>query len=333
MRTPLRLTTKLASYIIGKQVQGVEHYPIVAMLEPLHTCNLACIGCTPDRWAGKKDEWLSVEQCLEAMDECGAPIVSICGGEPLVYTDLDRLVKGLMKRGKFVIICTNALLIQRVLPKIPTSPYLSFAVHIDGPEAVHDHITKSPGCFRKAIDAIRMIQERGIRVTTNTTVFAESNIDDIIELFRYLKEDIKVDALLVSPGYDFDQTGDEIFLRRKQVHERFRRIFDRCPKDWFGNSALYLEFLEGHADLTCTAWGNPVLTPKGWQGPCYMLRDAYYPTYAELVAKTDWHKYGPESEDARCRNCMVHCGFEPTVAMGRGIPMWNQLRNAVLSLT
>lgn len=333
MRTPLRLTTKLAAYILGKQVSGDPRYPIVAMLEPLHTCNLACIGCTPDRWAGKKEDWLSVEQCLEAMDECGAPIVSICGGEPLVYPELDRLTRALMKRGKFVIICTNALLMQRFLPKIETSPFLSFAVHIDGPEKVHDHITKSPGCFRKAIDAIKMIQDRHIRVTTNTTVFAESDVDDTIELFRYLKEDVKVDALLVSPGYDFDQTGDDIFLRRRQVHERFQKIFAKCRIDWFGNSALFLEFLQGNVELTCTAWGNPVLTPKGWQGPCYMLRDAYYATYRELIEKTDWDKYGPESSDRRCTNCMVHCGFEPTVATGRGIPMWDQVRNAVLSLT
>ncbi len=333
MRVPLRLTTKLAAYIMGQHIKGIERYPVVAMLEPLHTCNLSCIGCTPDRWAGKKEDWLSVEQCLEAMDECGAPIVSICGGEPLVYPELDRLTQGLIRRGRFVIICTNALLMSRVLPKLPSSPNLSFAVHIDGLAKTHDHITKSPGCFRKAVDAIKMLQDRGIRATTNTTVFAESDLDEMIELFRYLKEDVKVDALLVAPGYDFDQTNDEtIFLKRQQVNERFQKIFERCPKHWFGNSTLYLEFLEGYADLTCTAWGNPVLTPNGWQGPCYMLRDGYHQTYRELLDRTDWSKYGPESGDPRCKKCMMHCGFEPTVATGRGIPMWTQLRNAVTSI-
>lgn len=332
MRIPFRMTAKLAAYIVGKHVAGDPHYPVVAMLEPLHTCNLQCIGCTPDRWAGKKEDWLSVERCLEAMDECGAPIVSICGGEPLVYPELDRLTKALLKRGRYVIICTNALLMHKFLPKIDASPLLSFAVHLDGLAPIHDHITKSPGCFQKAVDAIKLAQARGIRVTTNTTVYSESNLDEVIELFRFLKEDVKVDALLVAPGYDFDQTGDDLYLRRQQVNERFKKIFSKCRKDWFGNSSLYLDFLEGKADLDCTAWGNPVMTPNGWQGPCYMLRDGYYESYQELVSKTDWDKYGPSSDDRRCKSCMTHCGFEPTVATGRNIPMWDQLRNAVLSL-
>lgn len=332
MRQPINLTVKLARYIAGKKISRTSHYPIVLMLEPLHTCNLACIGCTPDRWAGPKSEWLTLAQCLESVDECDAPIVSICGGEPLVYPELPELVNKINARGKFTIVCTNALLMDRYLKKQKPNKYQSFAIHIDGPEEIHDHITKHPGCFRKAVDASKRAKDEGYRVTTNTTVFAETDIDDLIKLFHYLKRDVGVDSLLVSPGYDFDQTGDDLFLRKQQAQERFRRIFSECPSSWFGNSELYLEFLQGKQQLTCTAWGNPTRTPKGWQGPCYMLRDAYHETWGNLVRDTDWSRYGPESDDPRCQNCMVHCGFEPTVATGRGVSIKQQMRNAVLSL-
>lgn len=332
MRQQLGLTWKLAQYIMGKKMRGEKQYPIVMMLEPLHTCNLACLGCTPDRWDGPMSEWLSVERCLEGVDESGAPIVSVCGGEPLVYKEIHRLLDGLYDRGVYTILCTNALLLPRFLDKAKFSPYLSFAIHLDGLEKTHDMITKHPGCFRKAIDASKRALDMGFRVTSNTTVFTETSVDEVCELFTYLKEDVGYHALLVSPGYDFDQTGDNIFLKRAQVQERFRTILSRCNPRWFGNSNLYLEFLQGHKELTCTAWGNPVLTPKGWQGPCYMLRDGYYPTYHEMVAKTDWTKYGPESTDPRCANCMVHCGFEPTVATGRGLSAYSQVVNGFKSL-
>ncbi len=332
MSQPFGLTFRLASYLAGRKLAGVTKYPIVMMLEPLHTCNLACLGCTPDRWDGPKKDWMTLDQVFESVDECDAPIVSICGGEPLIHTDIEAMVKGVVARKKYAIVCTNALLLEKKLPLFDASPFLSFAVHIDGLEKTHDHITKYPGCFKKAVAAAKAAKAKGIRVTTNTTVFKESDPDEMVELFTYLKEDVGVDAILVSPGYDFDQTGADYFLKRREVHERFKYILSRCKPSWFGNSSLYLEFLQGEVELTCTAWGNPTRTPKGWQGPCYMLRDGYYRSYHEMLEKVDWTKYGPESEDNRCKSCMVHCGFEPTVATGRGVTLGAQMRTAYRAL-
>jgi hopanoid biosynthesis associated radical SAM protein HpnH len=328
MRQPFGLTFRLARYLIGKKFSRDSRYPIVMMMEPLHTCNLACLGCTPDRWAGPKSEWLSVEQCLESVDECGAPMVSVCGGEPLVHTDIDRIIGGILDRDKYCIICTNALLLPKFLEKRPADPKLSFAIHLDGGETTHDYVTQRPGCFKKAIEASKLAIEKGHRVNANCTVFAETDIDDLSELFRYLMTEVGFHGILVSPGYDFDQTGKDFFLRRQQVNERFRKLLSSVKEDWFGNSQLYLDFLKGEQELTCTAWGNPTRTPKGWQGPCYMLRDAYYPTFRELVDITPWHKYGPESDEPRCKSCMVHAGFEPTVASGRNLSLGRQLYNA-----
>ncbi len=333
MRQPLHLTFNMAKYLVGKRMSGQERFPVVMMLEPLHTCNLVCLGCTPDRYAGPKSEWLTVEECLTSVDECGAPMVSVCGGEPLVHTDIDKIVGGILERGKYVIICTNALLLPKFLEKVPPSPKLVFAIHLDGQEETHDHVTQRPGCYKKAIEASKLAIERGYRVNANCTVFAETKIDDLAELFRTLMEDVGFHGLLVSPGYDFDQTGKDFFLRRQQVNERFRKLLGMVKEEWFGNSQLYLDFLKGEQELTCTAWGNPTRTPKGWQGPCYMLRDAYHPTFKDLVDKTDWHKYGPASGEPRCQTCMVHAGFEPTVASGRGITIGRQLYNAVKMLS
>ncbi len=333
MRQPLSLTLRMARYLIGKKLRRAARYPVVMMLEPLHTCNLACIGCTPDRHAGPRSEWLSVDDCLRAVDDCGAPIISICGGEPLMYDGIHELVGGIIARRKYAIICTNGLLLPRYLPKAPASPFLSFAIHLDGMEKTHDTVTKRPGCFRQAVEASREAVNRGYRVSCNTTVYAESDIDEVVSLFTHLKEEVKFHDLLVSPGYDFDQTGKDLFLRRREVNERFRRLLERVKEQWFGNSQLYLDFLKGECELTCTAWGNPTLTPKGWQGPCYMLRDAYHPTFEDLMEKTPWERYGPDSGEPRCQGCMVHAGFEPTVAVGRDIPLRRQLYNAVRMMT
>lgn len=329
MRQPLALTFRMARYLVGKRMRREARFPVVLMLEPLHTCNLACLGCTPDRWAGPRSEWLTLDECLGAVDECGAPIVSVCGGEPLVHGEVDGIVRGILDRGKYAIVCTNALLLPRFLEKVRPSPLLSFAVHLDGLEKTHDHVTQRPGCFKSAIEASRLALARGHRVTVNCTIFAETDIEEIAELFRFLMEEVGFHGLLVSPGYDFDQTGTDFFLKRRQVTERFRRLLSLVQESWFGNSQLYLDFLKGELELTCTAWGNPTRTPKGWQGPCYMLRDAYYPTYRELLDKTPWGKYGPRSADRRCQSCMVHAGFEPTVASGREIPLRSQIYNAI----
>jgi hopanoid biosynthesis associated radical SAM protein HpnH len=302
------------------------------MLEPLHTCNLACPGCSPDRRSGSKSDWMSVDACLGAVDECGAPIVSVCGGEPLIHTEADAIVRGIIDRGKYCIVCTNALLLPRFFDKVAPSPYLSFAIHLDGLEQTHDRITGRPGCYRQAIAATREAVARGYRVNSNTTLYAETDLDEIVRLFTLLMDEIKIDALLVGPGYDFSHTGDGYFLKRQQVVERFQTLLAKVPEAWFGNSHLYLEFLKGGGDLTCTPWGSPTRTPHGWQSPCYMLRDALHPTYRELIEKTPWERYGPGSGEMRCEGCMVHAGFEPTIATGRNIALTRQLGNAVKML-
>ncbi len=328
MRQTLALSLRLARYLIGKKLRGIRRFPVVLMLEPLHTCNLSCLRCTPDRWAGPRSEWLTAEQCLESVDECGAPIVSVCGGEPLLHAEIDRIVSGIVDRRKYAIVCTNALLLPGFIDRIAPSRFISFAVHLDGPGKVHDRQTRRPGCFEKAVAAGRQAIERGYRVSCNTTVYAESDVDELSGMFRHLTEEVGFHGILVSPGYDFDQTGKESFLRRRQVRERFRRLLSKSKEKWFGNSQLYLDFLKGDVDLTCTAWGNPTRTPKGWQGPCYMLRDAYHPTFRDLMEKTPWDRYGPRSAEPRCRTCMVHAGFEPTVACGRGVTFTQQVYNA-----
>ncbi len=331
MRQPVGLPLKLASYVIGQKLAGIDKYAVVMMLEPLHTCNLSCIGCPPERWARPKSEWMSLEECFESVDECGAPIVSICGGEPLIYKDIVPLTQGIVKRGKYAILCTNAICMPAFLKKMPYTPKLSFAVHIDGMEKTHDWITKSPGCWKKAIEATKQAKKAGWRTLINCTVYAQSSIDELVELFRYVQT-LKVDGILVSAGYDYDHTGSDLFMKKQMVHERFRKLLSLTNERWYGNSSLYLQFLKGDIDLDCTAWGNPTRTPKGWQGPCYMISDGFYKSYHEMVNAIRWENYGPKSGNPKCVNCMMHCGFEPTVASGRGIPLKQQIAGGIASI-
>jgi hopanoid biosynthesis associated radical SAM protein HpnH len=329
MRQPLHLTANLARYLIGKRLRGEPHVPVVLMLEPLYTCNFACPGCSPERRTGTKADWLPVEECLRAVDECGAPIVSVCGGEPLIHDGIHEIVRGILDRGKYCIICTNALLLPRFMEKTGPDPHLSLAIHLDGLEATHDRLTGHPGAFQKALAATRAAVARGFRVNSNTTLFVDTEIDEVVQLFAMLMEEVRIDSLLITPGYDFSNSGNGHFLKREQVVARFQELLARVPEGWFGNSSLYLDFLKGETELICTPWGNPTRSPQGWQGPCYMLRDAFHPTYRELIEKTPWAKYGTGSGEVRCEGCMLHAGFEPTVALGRQIPVLRQLGNAV----
>jgi hopanoid biosynthesis associated radical SAM protein HpnH len=260
---------------------------------------------------------MSLGRCLEAVEECGAPVVSICGGEPLLYAHITELVAELIERGKNVYLCTNGLLMRQRLDEFSPSPQLIWSVHLDGPREIHDVIVNREGVFELAIEAIREARRRGFLVCTNTTVYKESEPAQLNRLFDELERS-DISGLLVSPGYSFqDAANQELFLSREEVVTKFRHILRSLQGHRSWNSPLYLKFLTGQRELSCTPWGNPCVNPQGWRGPCYLIADRHYPTYAELMRETDW-EFFERQEDPRCRECMVHCGFEPSaVFQGR----------------
>ncbi len=294
-----------------------QRFPLVLMLEPLHACNLTCTGCGRIReYESTITEKLTVEQCLGAAEECGAPVVSICGGEPLLYPEIGRLGAELVGRGRHVYLCTNGVLLRKRLGELAPHRRLFLNIHLDGMERSHDAAVERPGVFREAIEAIKAAKGAGFKVCTNTTVYHETDMNEVRELFVYLKQ-LGVDGHMLSPGYGYSTVNErEIFLTREDVHEKFRDI-DALARDFpLNNSPLYFEFLKGARDLPCTAWGNPTYNPRGWKGPCYMITDAHYPTFEELMTKTPWEAYGPHGDDPRCEHCMMHCGYEPSAALG-----------------
>lgn len=315
MGIPLRQAVAVSFYLLRQRLRGRRRYPLVLMLEPLYRCNLACAGC------GKIQHpepvlatMLTPEECWAAAEECGAPVVSIAGGEPLIHPQIDRIVEGLVRRKKFVYLCTNAILLKRTLPRLHPSPYLTISVHLDGPRELHDAMVDRAGVFDKAVAAVREAKRRGFRVSTNTTVYADSSPEQIRDLFNFLMGDLKVDGMMVSPGYDYPKAPNQrVFLKRPQMIETFRRIFsfpDR--RRWrFFHTPLFLDFLQGHMPMQCTAWGNPTRSVLGWQRPCYLMADGYVPTFRELMDETEWDRYG-YGRDSRCTNCMAHCGYEAT---------------------
>lgn len=315
MGIPLRQALVVSAYLMKQQIKRNKRYPLVLMLEPLYRCNLACAGCGkiqhPEEILGR---YLSAEECWEAAEECGAPVVSIAGGEPLVHPEIDRIVEGLVARKKFVYLCTNAILLQRTLPKLRPSPYLTISVHMDGLRELHDTMVDREGVFEKAVAAIREAKRLGFRVTTNTTVFADSAPEQMRDLFNFLTDELHVDGMMVSPGYDYPKAPNQsVFLRRPQMIETFRKILsfpDR--RRWrFSHTPLFLDFLQGKLALQCTAWGNPTRGVLGWQRPCYLMNEGYVSTFRELIEETEWDRYG-YGRDARCTNCMAHCGYEAT---------------------
>jgi hopanoid biosynthesis associated radical SAM protein HpnH len=293
-----------------------KRFPLVLMLEPLHTCNLTCTGCGRIReYENTITQRLTLEQCLHASDECGAPVVSICGGEPLLYPEIGPLVAKLLERGRHIILCTNGMFIRKRLADFKPDEKFFWNVHLDGMEESHDIAVERKGVFREAIDGIRAAKEAGFKVSTNTTVFRETDMREIEQMFEYL-EQLGVDGHHVSPGYGYSAVNDrEIFLTRDDVKEKFRDI-DRLAKRFrINNTPTYLDFLKGDRDMPCTAWGNPTYNVKGWKGPCYLITDAHYDSFEELMTKTQWENYG-EGNDPRCEHCMVHCGYEPSAALG-----------------
>ncbi|RME81470.1 MAG: adenosyl-hopene transferase HpnH, partial [Planctomycetota bacterium] len=286
--------------------------------EPLFQCNLACIGCGkiqfPKHILQKR---LSVEDALHAADECGAPIVSIAGGEPLIHPEIQQIVEGLIQKKKFVYLCTNALLLKKKMDLFKPSVYLTFNVHIDGLKERHDTMVNREGTFDKAVEAIQEAKKRGFRINTNTTLFDGEDPEEVRELFDKLME-VGVDGMTISPGYSYEKApAQEAFLKREKTRELFRKILkDRNKRKWsFNHTPQYLEFLEGKVDYQCTPWGNPTRNIFGWQRPCYLMADGgYAKTFKELMEDTDWEKYGT-GRHPKCANCMVHCGYEPTAVL------------------
>jgi len=375
MRFPLALTSKIAAYIVGHKIRGTKKFATVLQLEPLHTCNLTCTGCGRIReYSTSLKDLLPLEDCLAAAAECNAPMVSICGGEPLIYPQIEALVEGLHEQGRIIYICTNAMFMRKKMrewmaseypkraefidgkissllaanlitekdavairqgpkdatkPTIGPSKWMYWNVHLDGLERTHDLIVEREGVFKECILAMKMAKQLGYQVATNTTIYKETDMSEIEQMFDFLS-DMGVDGHTISPGYEYDAAKKDMikrlnlqpenfFLTRQMTIEKFKQI-EQWMKDYtlFG-TPIYFEFLAGKRDLTCSAWAIPTRNIRGWKGPCYLMTDAHYSSYQELLDRVEWDKYGVENgvvKDSRCENCMVHCGYEPTASLG-----------------
>lgn len=315
MTLPLAPLLRIGTYTVAQHIKGGK-YPLVLMLEPLLRCNLACPGCGkidyPDAILNQR---LSYDQCMAAIDECGAPAVSIAGGEPLLHRDMPRIVKGYIARKKFVILCTNALLLKKRMAEYAPSPYFTWSIHLDGDRQMHDHAVDQDGTYDVAIEAIELAKAKGFRVQVNCTVFDGADPAKLAAFFTEMKRrDVEV---TISPGYAYERAANQDhFLNRERTKTFFRDVFSRGNggKDWaFTNSPLFLDFLAGNQTYECTPWSMPLRTVFGWQKPCYLVGEGYVATFAELMEGTDWDQYGVGKYE-KCSNCMVHCGFEGTAA-------------------
>jgi len=316
MRFPLHIATDMMRWQFHNWRNRNARYPYVLMLEPLHTCNLACVGCSPERYSGDLKDRLSLDDCLEAVDQCGAPVVSVCGGEPTVYPELADLLDGIIARKRHVYLCTNGILLDRFYKKGTPDKRLSINVHLDGMRETHDYVTQRPGTFDRAIDMIKEGKKRGYSVCTNTTVFRETTLDEIEEMLALL-QGIGVDHMLLSPGYHYEPLEEGHFLFRDETHAKFQRVLELAKKYRVGSTPLFLQFAAGQRDYPCTPWGNPTRTPRGWKGPCYLIEDAYYPSWREFWSGVDWD-YWESRQDPRCRDCKMHSGFEASVVRKLG---------------
>jgi hopanoid biosynthesis associated radical SAM protein HpnH len=321
MGVQLQQAFEVGKYLVTQRLKGNKRFPLVLMLEPLFRCNLACTGCGKIQHPVEiLKQNLSPEACFKAAEDCGAPVVSIPGGEPLLHPQIDEIVKGLVERKKFVYLCTNGLLLEKSLHKFTPSPYFTFMVHLDGLKELHDKCVDRDGVFEKAVQAIKAAKAAGFQVNTNTTVFDGADPDEIQKFFDFLG-DLGINGMQVSPGYSYGWAPDqEHFLKREQTKELFRKILSpynsgKKPKWQFNHNPLFLDFLTGDQDYECTPWGSPSYSVLGWQKPCYLLNEGYVETFQELIESTEWDDYGRKSGKAECQDCMVHCGYEPTAAM------------------
>jgi hopanoid biosynthesis associated radical SAM protein HpnH len=328
MSRPFKLDRAVAGHLLGNKLRGKKRFPFVTMIEPLELCNLACVGCGRVReYRHVIDRRLTVGDCLAAARASGAPIVSISGGEPLLHQEIGEITRALIDDRRFIYLCTNGLLLQEKLDLFDPSVQLSFVVHLDGTEAVHDKVTERPGTYQTAIAAIREALRRGHRVCTNTTLFHGSDVDDLHVLFRTLT-DLGVEGLMVSPGYAYgDVTDRELFLQRQDSIEVFRRVLDPSKGFPFYNNPLYLDFLRGDRSYDCAAWTTVTYTVEGWRLPCYALADRHTESVEELFAAEVWAKYGP-GVDRRCANCMMHSSFEGASILAALRRPWDLVRVA-----
>jgi hopanoid biosynthesis associated radical SAM protein HpnH len=318
MSVPVRQGARMGWYLMRQRLARREMFPLIVELEPLFQCNLACAGCGkiqhPEHVLRRR---MSVEQAVGAIEESGAPMVSIAGGEPLIHPEIHLIAAELVKRKRFVYLCTNAILLERKLADFKPSPYFAWAIHMDGLRERHDASVEREGVFDKAVAAIGAAKAAGFRVTTNTTFFTHDSPKTVRDVLDFLNDDLGVDEMMISPAYAYEKAPDqEHFLGVRQTRELFGEAFaEGRRKKWrLNHSPLFLDFLEGKAEFDCTAWGIPSYSLFGWQRPCYLMSDGYAATYKELIETTDWSKYG-RGKDPRCENCMAHCGYEPTAVL------------------
>ncbi len=326
---------RVGAYLMKQRLTGTKRYPLVLMLEPLFRCNLACAGCGkidyPDAILNKR---LSVKECLDAVDECGAPMVAIPGGEPLLHKEIGEIVAGIIARKKFVILCTNALLLEKKLHLFTPSPYLTFSVHLDGDKGDHDKSVCQDGVFDKVVEAVKVAKAKGFRVNANATLFDNANPERMAAFFDYCMEDLKLDNLTISPGYAYERAPDQQhFLNRQKTKTLFRDIFRRDKKkQWrFSQSSLFLNFLAGNESYHCTPWSNPTRNVFGWQKPCYLLGEGFVGSFKELMETTAWDNYGTGRYE-KCADCMVHCGYEGTAVDDTFSRPWKALKVAMFGV-
>ena len=312
MRFRTHITTDMIRHQMRNALAGNRRYPYVLMLEPLYTCNLACLGCATERHTGKLKDRLSLEACIQAVEDTGAPAVSLCGGEPTIYPELPQLISGIIERKRHIYLCTNALLLDtKVFGVIPPHKRLTINVHLDGLRDTHDMVCARKGVFDKAIEMIKESKARGYDVITNTTVFKETDIGEVEVLFEMLTK-LGIDGLLVSPGYHYESVARDMFLVRGEIQEKFKRILGMSKRFRFQSTPMFLEFAAGMREYSCSPWSTVTYTPKGWKGPCYLIGKKYSETFAEFWNETDW-EYWESRQDDLCQNCAMHSGFEASV--------------------
>jgi hopanoid biosynthesis associated radical SAM protein HpnH len=306
----------MTGYLVRKGLGGEKKFPLTMMLEPLHTCNLTCTGCGRIReYKSTIGEMLTVEQCLRAVEECGAPIISICGGEPLMYPEIGRLTSEILARKKHIYLCTNGMFIRKRLKDFKPTSRFFFNVHLDGLEKTHDICVERDGVFREAVEGIKAAKDAGFLVTSNTTIYKETDIEEIDQLLEYLQT-IGVDGHMISPAYSYAAVDTkEIFMSREEIRRKFRQASSLLERYNIMTTPVYMEYLRGERELMCTAWGNPTYNPRGWKGPCYLMTDAHHEHFSDLMEKTPWGNYG-RGRDPRCADCMVHVGYEASAVLG-----------------
>lgn len=330
MAIPIRQAAKVGMYLFKQKLMGKKKYPLVLMLEPLYRCNLECTGCGKIQKPNEiLKKYLSVDDCLGAAKECGAPIVSIAGGEPLIHPDILEIVHGLVKQDRYVYLCTNAILLEKYLDELPNTPLLTLSIHLDGMREHHDHICMEEGVYDKAISAIKEAKKRGFRVTTNTTFFDDVSVEDAEKFLDHVQP-LGVDGMTVASAFQYPDAPDQAhFFGRNKTMEFFEELLAKNDNGrWdFNHSPFYLEFLQGKRDYDCTPWGNPCYSVLGWQKPCYLLDEGYASSFKELMETTEWEQYGHRNHP-KCQDCTAHCGYEATAVEDSTNGLRNMLTSA-----